>query len=127
MYMASYKLSEKEIQALAIIDKFLKERAHIEETTHYGIVAEKIRHVMDIPANSGTLSRLLYQVSEDNFSQEAGMLSAVVTSADTDEPGDGFFNAAQDLYELKAPPEDRSKFYLKELEKVHKYWSKQPA
>ena len=50
------------------------------------------------------------------------MLSAVVTQKETERPGAGFYQLGQELGLARGM--DAEMFFIRELQKVHDYWSR---
>ena len=87
-----------------LLNKITSLKLDIEQVDHRNIMAEMLGEI---------------SLSEDKAGR--GMLSALVTHKTGDmEPGQGFFHYAEFLGKDIS---DKTKFWIQEVHKVHKYWS----
>lgn len=74
------------------------------------------------PDHRNQLAEDLGRVSEEElYMYERPMLTCVVVDKNTMMPGKGFFDLAQDLYDIKI--EDRMMFLAEEMRDTHEFWS----
>ncbi len=74
------------------------------------------------PDHRNQLAEDLGWVSEEElYKHERPMLSCVVVDKNTMMPGKGFFDWAQELYDIKI--EDRMTFLAEEMRDTHAFWS----
>ena len=87
-----------------LLNKITSLKLDIEQVDHRSIMAEMLGEI---------------SLAEDKAGR--GMLSALVTHKTGDmEPGQGFFQYAE---VLGKDISDKTKFWIQEVHKVHKYWS----
>jgi len=104
----------------AIYEK-LKEVANKKQIIYYSEIAHLARLDMSIPHDRERLGAILDEINREELKQGHPMLSAIVVQKNTNLPGQGFFTLAQSLDLFVGS--DKDKFYIKELKKVHDYWS----
>jgi len=87
-----------------LLNKIISLKLDIEQVDHRSIMAEMLGEI---------------SLAEDKAGR--GMLSVLVTHKTGDmEPGQGFFHYAE---VLGRDISDKTKFWIQEVHKVHKYWS----
>ena len=100
----------------------LIERAKVRGMMPYSDLANKITSIL-LEAHDPRLFKLLGEISSNEDSQGRGMLSVIVVHKQGDmQPGPGFFELAK---ELGRDTSDILDCWVKELKKVHGYWSNQ--
>ena len=109
----------------AVYDRLVR-AARAGELVYYGDLAKLLGIDMDNPHFAVQVGRILGRISEDEVSERRPMLSAIVVSRDTMLPGKGFFNLGQQLRQTQ-PGEDETAFAVRQIKRVHQYWSSQPA
>lgn len=99
----------------------LKEVARAGTVTYYSDIAPMAGLDMNYPNDRYEIGVILDDINR--YERELGrpMLSAVVVHKDTLMPGQGFFTLARELGFLVGNDKDR--FYIQELRKVHDYWA----
>lgn len=117
-----YGYSPEELErAKEEIHSVLIEVAKYKRTIAYSDLVSKIRCV-NLEAESHALAALLDEISSEENTAGRGMLSVVVVHKHGDmKPGHGFFSLAKNLGREVS---DYDEFWVKELERVHEYWSK---
>jgi hypothetical protein len=104
----------------------LIQAAHAREFVHYGELAKMLGIDMDNPHFGAQVGKVLGEISEDEVAAGRPMLSAIVVSRDTMLPGHGFFSLGQELH-LVEPGEDEMAFAIRQIKRVHEYWSREPV
>ena len=100
----------------------LIERAKLRGMIPYSDLANKITSIQ-LEAHDPRLFELLGEISKNEDAQGRGMLSVIVVHKQGDmQPGPGFFELAK---ELGRDTKDILDCWVKELKKVHGYWSNQ--
>ena len=85
----------------------------------------KIKLDMSIPYDRGVLGHILGEISWNEVAEGRPMLSSVAIHAGDYKQGQGFFDLAENLYNIALNDADqRLEFGIKELNKTHEYWSK---
>jgi len=99
----------------------LKEAARAGTVTYYSDIAPMAELDMGLPNDRYEIGVILDDINR--YERELGrpMLSAVVVHKDTLMPGQGFFTLARALGLFVG--DDKDRFYIKELRKVHDYWA----
>jgi len=99
----------------------LKEVARAGTVTYYSDIAPMAELDMGLPNDRYEIGVILDDINR--YERELGrpMLSAVVVHKDTLMPGQGFFTLARALGLFVG--DDKDRFYIKELRKVHDYWA----
>lgn len=114
MAVSEWQKAKKEIK------KLLSERARVRGMMPYSELAAKIQS-MDLEAHDIRLFHLLGEISTEEDKNGRGMLSVIVVHKHGDmQPGPGFFELAE---ELGRDTTDILECWVKELKKVHAYWS----
>jgi len=97
-------------------------RAKLRGMIPYSDLVQKIKSI-DLEAHDQRLFHLLGEVSREEHSAGRGMLTVIVVHKHGDmQPGPGFFELAE---QLGKDTSDILSCWIKELKKVHGYWSKQ--
>ena len=91
--------------------------------TNYTDVGRLIRLDMNSPADRNRISEILDEISSTEHYSGSPLLSAVVILRDQVIPGEGFFKMAKSLGLYDGS--DDLMFWLKEIRRVHDYWSGQ--
>jgi len=104
----------------------LIQAARVGEFVHYGELAKMLGIDMDNPHFGAQVGRVLGQISEDEVAAGRPMLSAIVVSKDDMLPGKGFYKLGQELH-LVQPGEDEIGFAIRQIRRVHEYWSSDGA
>ncbi len=99
----------------------LKEVARTATVTYYSAIAPLAGLDMDSPNDRYKIGAILDDINQHERELSRPMLSAVVVHKDTLMPGQGFFTLARALGLFIG--NDRDKFYIQELRKVHDYWA----
>ena len=100
----------------------LIDRAKVRGMMPYSDLANKITSIQ-LEAHDPRLFKLLGEISSSEDAQGRGMLSVIVVHKQGDmQPGPGFFELAK---ELGRDTTDILDCWVKELKKVHGYWSNQ--
>ena len=73
------------------------------------------------PQDRLRIGEILGEISKAEHKAGRPMLSAVVTHKEDERPGGGFYQLGQDLGLAKGM--DTETFFVRELQRVHKYWS----
>lgn len=116
MVTNDWKLAKQEVKNL------LAKRAKLRGMMTYSELAEKITSIQ-FEAHDQRLFKLLGEVSSDEDAEGRGMLSVIVVHKHGDmQPGTGFFELAK---KLGRDTSDIVGCWIKELKKVHAYWSNQ--
>ena len=99
----------------------LKEVARAGTVTYYSDIAPMAGLDMSSPNDRYKIGVILDDINR--YERELGqpMLSAVVVHKDTLMPGQGFFTLSRTLGLFVG--NDKDKFYIQELHKVHEYWA----
>ena len=91
-------------------------------TTHY----EDIAQIMGLPLSGNYMARevgeMLGIISTVEHFLGRPMLSVVVVRQDTGEPGNGFFELAENLGKFNPNSEGKSSFKEQELQNVYETW-----
>ncbi len=103
------------------IHEKLKEIAAAQGTITYSEIAPLADLDMSRPKDRKTISEILGEISTFEHEQGHPLLSAVVVSAVTNMPGQGFFTLARELG-LHAGTNNLT-FFFRELDKVHQFWA----
>jgi len=107
---------------LETIRRELVKVAQRKQTITYGILASKTG--LDInPGWHLFIGEYLDEINTKETSKGRPMLTAVVVSEETREPGNGFYKCALDSCEMWDGKGDPKTFWRKELERVWDYWS----
>ena len=89
------------------------------------IVYEEVGRIMGLsrgPRLPDELSKILWEICEDEAKADRPMLSSVAVAKDNREPSGGFYWDAQKLGRLQ-PGQNRREFWQQELEDTYKAWS----
>ena len=98
--------------------------AHGREVVAYSDLTPMVQSISFLPSDQRFFF-LLREISADEHRAGRGMLTAVVVHKAGDyKPGPGFFDLARGLG-LDAGDTDR--LWIEQINKVHDYWSSQPA
>jgi hypothetical protein len=100
----------------------LLEIARAGEVTRYSDVAPLVGLDMSRDNDRARMGELLDEISSFEFGGGRPLLSAVVIRIDTNIPGPGFFVLATQTGLFQGG--DRTVFWVRELTRVHEYWSK---
>ena len=104
------------------VKKILIERARLRGMIPYSELVRQIKSI-DVEAHDQRLFHLLGEVSTEEHTEGRGMLTVIVVHKHADmQPGPGFFDLAK---QLGKDTSDILSCWVKELKKVHGYWSKQ--
>jgi hypothetical protein len=104
------------------VKEILIERAKLRGMIPYSELVQQIKSI-DVEAHDQRLFHLLGEVSTEEHSAGRGMLTVIVVHKHGDmQPGPGFFDLAE---QLGKDTSDILSCWVKELKKVHGYWSKQ--
>jgi hypothetical protein len=119
--MAKYDFDESAWElAKEEAKQILTERAKVRGMIPYSELAKKI-HAIDVDAHDSRLFHLLGEVSAEEDAEDRGMLTVIVVHKHGDmQPGPGFFELAE---KLGRDTSDILECWVKELKKVHGYWS----
>ena len=109
----------------AVYERLVK-AARAGEFVHYGELAKMLGIDMDNPHFGAQVGKVLGQISEDEVAAGRPMISAIVVSRDTMLPGSGFFKLGQELHRTD-PGEDEIAFAIRQIKRVHEYWSREAA
>lgn len=102
--------------------QLLIERAKVRGMIPYSELVAKMRTIKLEP-ESYALANMLGELSSEENDAGHGMLSVIVVRKGSDmQPGQGFFDLAE---ELGRDTSDRLKFWTDELKKVYAYWESQ--
>jgi hypothetical protein len=96
-------------------------------TIQYGTLCEEMRRegVLTLEPHGTPLAALLGQINVLEREEGRPLISAVVVSKDTGQPGVGFWNLAQEMgSDIGDTPERREAFWLDALAACHAYWSR---
>lgn len=102
----------------------LVQAARSREFVHYGELAKMLGIDTDDPYFGARVGKVLGRISEDEIAAGRPIISAIVVSKDTMLPGSGFFNLGQELRQT-LPSEDEIAFAVRQIKRVHDYWSAQ--
>ncbi len=112
--LVDWKKAKKEMK------KILIERAEVRGMITYSELTEKVKTI-HLEPDSYALAAMLGEISTEEDAAERGMLSVIVVHRYGDmQPGSGFFELAE---ELGRDTNDILTCWVKELKKVHAYWS----
>jgi hypothetical protein len=104
------------------VKEVLRDRAKLRGMIPYSELVKKI-HEIRVEAHDPRLFHLLGDVSTEEDAAGRGMLSVIVVHKQGDmQPGPGFFDLAE---KLGRDTSDILDCWVKELKKVHAYWSNQ--
>lgn len=85
----------------------------------------KVRLDMSIPYDRGVLGHLLGEISWNEVQEGRPMLSSVARLKDKYIQGQGFFDLAEKLYDVKLNNSDKKRLFgIEELKKTYEYWYK---
>lgn len=113
---SAWELAKEEVKSLLI------ERAKLRGMIPYSDLVRQIKSI-NIEAHDQRLFQLLGEVSIEENSEGRGMLTVIVVHKQGDmQPGPGFFDLAK---KLGKDTSDILSCWIKELKKVHGYWSNQ--
>jgi hypothetical protein len=90
-------------------------------TIFYGQVAPIAGVDTENPHFAALVGRLLDEINEAEASNGRPLLSAIVIGKENNMPGTGFFACARQLRLYSG--RDDLEFWLRELKRVHDYWS----
>lgn len=93
-------------------------RAKIRKSIYYSELVSQIKSII-IEPESYALATMLGEISREEDTAGRGMLSVLVVHKTDGMPGKGFFELAK---ELGRDISDRTKCWVKELEKVYAFW-----
>lgn len=111
---AAWQTAKREVRDILI------ERAKVRGMIPYSELASKIKSI-DVEAHDQRLFHLIGEISTEENAAGHGMLSVIVVHKSGDrKPGPGFFELAK---ELGRDTSDILVCWIKELNKVHAYWS----
>lgn len=99
----------------------LKEVARKVTVTYYSDIAPMAGLDMNLPNDRYEIGAMLDDINRHERELGRPMLSAVVVHKESLMPGQGFFTLARALGLFVG--NDRDKFYIQELRKVHDYWA----
>ena len=99
----------------------LKEVARAGTVTYYSAIAPMAGLDMNLPNDRYEIGAILDDINRHERELGRPMLSAVVVHKDTLMPGQGFFTLGRALGLFVG--NDKDKFYIQELYKVHEYWA----
>lgn len=99
----------------------LKEVARRGTVTYYSDIAPMAGLDMDLPNDRYEIGAILDDINQHEQELDHPMLSAVVVHKESLKPGQGFFTLARSLGLFVGNDKDR--FYIHELRKVHDYWA----
>jgi len=99
----------------------LKEVARAGTVTYYSDIAPMAGLDMSSPNDRYEIGVILDDINQREREFGRPMLSAVVVHKESLMPGQGFFTLARALGLFIG--NDRDKFYIQELRKVHDYWT----
>jgi len=99
----------------------LKEVAREGKVIYYSDIAPLAGLDMGSPSDRYEIGAILDDINRQERELGRPMLSAVVVHKDSLMPGQGFFTLARALGLFAG--NDRDKFYIQELRKVHDYWA----
>lgn len=100
--------------------EILKEEAKAGRSISYFALDEMISQ--DFGPRLQGLFPILNEICRREVKAGRGMLSAVVVRKGRDDPGEGFYRLAAELY--KKDIDDEEGFFIEEREKVWSYWGK---
>jgi hypothetical protein len=101
----------------------LQARARGRSTITYSDLSLQLR-IIAIPYNDPAMAAMLDEISTEEFRAGRGMLSVIVVHKYADkQPGPGFFKLAKSL---GRKVEDKTAFWVAELNAVYGYWSNRP-
>ncbi len=99
----------------------LKEVARARTVTYYSDIAPLAGLDMNLPPDRYEIGAILDDINRHEREFDRPMLSTVVVHKDTLIPGQGFFTLGRTLGLFVG--NDKDKFYIQELHKVHEYWA----
>ena len=99
----------------------LKEVARASTVIYYSDIAPLAGLDMSSPNDRYEIGTILDDINRHEHELGRPMLSAVVVHKESLMPGQGFFTLARALGLFVG--NDRDKFYIQELRKVHDYWT----
>ena len=101
--------------------KVMIERARVRGMIPYSDLVKQITRIR-LEAHDSRLFHFLGEISAEEDAADRGMLTVVVVHKDGDmQPGPGFFQLAESL---GRDTSDILQCWVKELSRVHAYWSK---
>lgn len=104
------------------VKKILVDRAKVRGMIPYSELVREIKSI-DVEAHDQRLFHLLGELSTEEHAGGRGMLTVIVVHKKGDmQPGPGFFELAK---QLGKDTSDILSCWVKELKKVHGYWSDQ--
>lgn len=112
-------MDEKE----SIIYKKLTEVARKRGLTNYTEVGRLIGLDMATEVGRIRIAQILDNINRYEVAQNRPMVSALVIRQDINMPGTGFFECARGL--SKYHGQNDMEFWVKEVNKVHNYWSQE--
>jgi len=111
---AAWKAAKREVRDILI------KRAKIRGMIPYSELASQIKSI-NVEAHDQRFFHLIGEISTEENAAGHGMLSVIVVHKSDDmKPGPGFFELAK---ELGRDTSDILACWIKELNKVHAYWS----
>jgi hypothetical protein len=121
--VGTHGFSESEWSAALLEAKdILATRAKLRGMIPYSELASRIKSI-HLEAHDQRLSHLLGDISTEEDADGHGMLSVIVVHKQGDmQPGPGFFELAQ---RLGRDTSDILECWVKELKRVHAYWSRE--
>ena len=99
----------------------LKEVARANTVIYYSDIAPLAGLDMSLPNDRYEIGTILDDINRHERESGRPMLSSIVVQKETLMPGQGFFTLARALGLFIG--NDRDKFYIQELRKVHDYWA----
>jgi|SRR6185295_7459126 len=105
----------------------LVELARAERLTTYSEIAPLAGLSMDNEADRDSISEILTEIARHEETQGRPMLTSIVVHYGNDNnPGDGFFAAANEFgrYEGSRDPFARLEFWVQEVKAVHSRWTR---
>ena len=91
--------------------------------TNYSDIAPLAGLDMGLPPDRNSMASILDEISRSEHENGRPLLSAVVVLKGENIPGEGFFSLAKDL--RLHDGSDDVVFWVREVQRVHNYWSKQ--
>lgn len=95
------------------------------ETITYGDLTDELRkrNLIDLEPHGAAFAALLGQINIQEHDDGNPLISAVVVSRETRQPGVGFWNIAADLgLSPGETPDQRELFWLTSLKECHERW-----
>ncbi len=116
-----YGFSEQEWSAaVAEMTAILQQRAKLRAMITYGDLANEMQ-IVRIGYHDPAMNNMLLDVSMNEHARGCGLLSVIVVHKYGDmEPGGGFYGLAASLGLYVS---DRTACWIRELHRVHDYWS----